>query len=97
MTLKDARRRLPRFTLLGRAILLIGGCLLSNAVVWIAAGICYGQANGLLGLALLAWVSYPRAAGSNIRHWDFDTRSMQTTSVQSITRHDRWYPSGNFP
>ncbi|WWC61267.1 uncharacterized protein I303_103848 [Kwoniella dejecticola CBS 10117] len=44
-----------RFTLLGRAILLIAGELLANAVCWIAAGICFKEADGLLGLALLAW------------------------------------------
>ncbi|WWC88236.1 uncharacterized protein L201_003142 [Kwoniella dendrophila CBS 6074] len=44
-----------RLTLLGRAILLIGGELLANAICWIAAGICFSDADGLLGLALLAW------------------------------------------
>ena len=43
-------------TLLGRAIALITGELLANAVVWTAAGICLAQADGVLGLALLAWV-----------------------------------------
>jgi high-affinity nickel-transport protein len=46
-----------RLTLLGRAIALISGELVANAVVWIAAGLAYRQAGGVLGLALLAWVS----------------------------------------
>ncbi|WVR05065.1 hypothetical protein IAU60_002077 [Kwoniella sp. DSM 27419] len=44
-----------RLTLLGRAIALIGAELLANAACWIAAALCFRQADGLLGLALLAW------------------------------------------
>ncbi|WVW83261.1 hypothetical protein I302_105280 [Kwoniella bestiolae CBS 10118] len=44
-----------KLTLLGRSILLVGGELLANAICWIAAGICFRDADGLLGLALLAW------------------------------------------
>ncbi|WWC69592.1 uncharacterized protein I206_103535 [Kwoniella pini CBS 10737] len=44
-----------KLTLLGRATLLILGELLANAICWIAAGICFRDADGLLGLALLAW------------------------------------------
>ncbi|WRT66994.1 uncharacterized protein IL334_003960 [Kwoniella shivajii] len=44
-----------RLTLLGRALLLIIGELLANAICWIAAGICFRDADGLLALALLAW------------------------------------------
>lgn len=44
-------------TLLGRAILLISAELLANAVCWIAAALALRQADGLLGLAFLAWVS----------------------------------------
>ncbi|WVQ70236.1 uncharacterized protein L199_008462 [Kwoniella botswanensis] len=44
-----------KLTLLGRSILLVSGELLANAICWIAAGICFRDADGLLGLALLAW------------------------------------------
>ncbi|KGB74229.1 high-affinity nickel-transporter [Cryptococcus deuterogattii 99/473] len=44
-----------KLTLLGRAIALVAGELLFNAVCWIAAGICFGKTDGILGLALLAW------------------------------------------
>jgi hypothetical protein len=44
-------------TLFGRAILLVSGEVLANAVCWVAAALTLGQADGLLGLALLAWVS----------------------------------------
>ncbi|WVQ78188.1 hypothetical protein IAT38_000271 [Cryptococcus sp. DSM 104549] len=49
--------RQPRWklTLMGRAIALISGELLANAAVWVAAGICFRQADGVLGLAVLAW------------------------------------------
>ena len=47
-----------RPTLLGRAIALISGELLANAVIWIAAGLAYSKAGGVLGLALLAWVIF---------------------------------------
>lgn len=46
-----------RLTLLGRAAALISAEVLANAVVWVAAGIAYAQADGVIGLALLAWVS----------------------------------------
>jgi len=45
-------------SLFGRAVLLVAGELAFNAIVWIAAGISFNQADGLLGLALLAWVSH---------------------------------------
>jgi hypothetical protein len=45
-------------TLLGRAIILISGEVLANVVCWIAAALALRQADGLLGLALLAWVSH---------------------------------------
>lgn len=51
------KMRKLRLTLLGRAIALISGELVANAVVWVAAGLAYRQADGVLGLALLAWVS----------------------------------------
>lgn len=54
MALRIGRRRL-RLTLLGRAALLIAGELLANVAVWVAAGICLSQADGLLGIAMLAW------------------------------------------
>ncbi|WWD15794.1 hypothetical protein CI109_100218 [Kwoniella shandongensis] len=44
-----------RLTLLGRAIALVTGELLANAACWIAAAVCLRQADGLMGLALLAW------------------------------------------
>jgi hypothetical protein len=53
-----ALRPLPRLTLLGRAIVLISGELVFNAVCWIVAALVLNQADGLLGLALLAWVSF---------------------------------------
>ncbi|WVQ71527.1 hypothetical protein IAR50_001066 [Cryptococcus sp. DSM 104548] len=43
-----------RLTLLGRAVALVSGELLFNAACWVAAGICF-KADGVLGLALLAW------------------------------------------
>ncbi|OCF39887.1 high-affinity nickel-transporter [Kwoniella heveanensis CBS 569] len=49
----DGTPRRP--TLLGRAIALVGAELLANAVCWIAAALTLRQADGLLGLALLAW------------------------------------------
>ena len=51
------RLRSLRLTLLGRSIALLSGEVVANAVVWIAAGLAYRQADGVLGLALLAWVS----------------------------------------
>lgn len=53
----EPRLTLRKLTLLGRAIALVAGELLFNAVCWIAAGICFGKTDGILGLALLAWVS----------------------------------------
>ena len=47
-----------RLTLFGRAVLLVAGEIAFNAICWIAAGLTLGQADGLIGLALLAWVSY---------------------------------------
>jgi high-affinity nickel-transport protein len=44
-------------TLFGKAVLLIAAELGFNAICWVAAGICLSQADGLIGLALLAWVS----------------------------------------
>ncbi len=46
-----------KLTLLGRATALITGELVANATVWVAAGIAFSQADGVMGLALLAWVS----------------------------------------
>lgn len=43
-------------TLFGRATVLVVGEILVNAVCWIAAALTLGQADGLIGLALLAWV-----------------------------------------
>nr|ODN81256.1 high-affinity nickel-transporter [Cryptococcus depauperatus CBS 7841] len=48
-------RRPRKLTLLGRAMALIVGELLFNAACWIAAGICFSSADGILGFALLAW------------------------------------------
>lgn len=53
-----------RPTILGRAIVLVLGLLLANAAIWVAAGICFSQADGLLGIAMLAWVSSGWAHGS---------------------------------
>lgn len=53
--------RLPRLTLFGRSVLLLGTELLVNAVCWIVAGILFGRNEAtrpILSLALLAWVSY---------------------------------------
>ncbi|BEJ09884.1 hypothetical protein CcaverHIS641_0607990 [Cutaneotrichosporon cavernicola] len=44
-----------RPTLIGRAIFLIASLVLANAAVWVAAGIAYSGADGLLGIAMLAW------------------------------------------
>ncbi|CAK9782757.1 NicO-domain-containing protein [Cutaneotrichosporon oleaginosum] len=44
-----------RPTLVGRALLLVAGLVLANAAVWTAAGIAYRGADGLLGIAMLAW------------------------------------------
>jgi high-affinity nickel-transport protein len=52
-----ARLRRRRLTLLGRATALIAGELAFNAACWVAAALTLGQADGLIGLALLAWVS----------------------------------------
>lgn len=46
-----------RPTLIGRAVLLVTGLVLANAACWVAAGICLSGADGLLGIAMLAWVS----------------------------------------
>ena len=46
-----------KLTLFGRAAALISAELIANAIVWIAAGLAYSQADGVIGLALLAWVS----------------------------------------
>ena len=48
--------KLPKLTLLGRCVLLIVAELLANAICWTAAGLAFGQRDGLIGLALLAWV-----------------------------------------
>ena len=53
---KLAALRSKKLTLLGRAIALLSGEVLANAAVWVAAGIAYTQADGVMGLALLAWV-----------------------------------------
>ena len=54
-----AVRKMPRrrLSLFGRALVLVGAEIGVNAVVWIIAGICFGHTDGILGLALLAWVS----------------------------------------
>lgn len=46
-----------KLTLFGRALALVSGEVLANAVCWIAAALIFRQGDGLLGLALLAWVS----------------------------------------
>lgn len=46
-----------RPTIVGRAVLLVTGLLIANAACWAAAGICLSGADGLLGIAMLAWVS----------------------------------------
>ncbi|KAJ7448506.1 NicO-domain-containing protein [Mycena latifolia] len=49
---------IPRLTLFGRSVLLMGSLVLVNAVCWIIAGILFGRHSDtqpLLGLALLAW------------------------------------------
>lgn len=71
-------RSLPRPTLLGRAVALIGGELLFNAAMWVAAGIAFGQRDGLLGIALLAWVS--RAGASAIM--DCSSQHAQTLGLR---------------
>ncbi|ORY22758.1 high-affinity nickel-transport protein-domain-containing protein [Naematelia encephala] len=50
-----AELRHRRLTLLGRALALVSAELLANAIVWTIAGIFLSQADGLMGLALLAW------------------------------------------
>jgi high-affinity nickel-transport protein len=64
------RLRERHLTLFGQAILLISGEILANAVCWIAAALTLGQADGLLGLALLAWVSslYACKSGEKLTH-----------------------------
>lgn len=44
-----------RPTLVGRAVLLVSGLVLANTACWVAAGICLSGADGLLGIAMLAW------------------------------------------
>jgi hypothetical protein len=75
--LLDSRKRLlhgKSLTLFGRSVALISGEVLANAVIWIAAGICFArEADGLLGLALLAWV---RESTQTRDHWaDIPRRS----------------------
>lgn len=43
-------------------MLLIVGEILANVAVWVAAGICLSQAEGLLGIAMLAWVGCTTAS-----------------------------------
>jgi hypothetical protein len=63
-----------RLTLLGRAAALISGELFANAIVWTAAGLAFRQADGILGLALLAWVrdSSPLPYQTRSRYVDAD-------------------------
>jgi hypothetical protein len=46
---------------------LIAGELVFNAACWIAAALTLGQADGLIGLALLAWVSNSKYAQEDRR------------------------------
>jgi hypothetical protein len=51
----------PRLTMLGRSVTLITGLILFNAGCWVAAAFLFrghagGDANGIMGLAMLAWV-----------------------------------------
>jgi hypothetical protein len=62
-----ARLRQRRLTLLGRATALIAGELVFNAACWVAAALTLGQADGLIGLALLAWVSVSIHAQQHMR------------------------------
>jgi high-affinity nickel-transport protein len=62
-----ARLRKRRLTLLGRNTALIAGELVFNAACWIAAALTLGQADGLIGLALLAWVSNSKYAQEDRR------------------------------
>jgi high-affinity nickel-transport protein len=50
---------MPRLTLFGRSLLLLGSLVLVNVVCWIVAGILFGRKSDtqpILSLALLAWV-----------------------------------------
>ncbi|KAJ7860041.1 NicO-domain-containing protein [Mycena leptocephala] len=49
---------MPRLTLFGRSLLLLGSLVLANVVCWIVAGILFGRKSDtqpILSLALLAW------------------------------------------
>ncbi|KAI0802053.1 high-affinity nickel-transport protein-domain-containing protein [Irpex lacteus] len=73
--------RLPRLTLFGRSVLLLGTELLVNAVCWIVAGILFGRNEAtrpILSLALLAWTIGLRHAldADHISAIDNATRSL---------------------
>ena len=51
------RLRSRQATLLGRVVLLLVAELVANGVIWAAAAVVISQADNLVGLALLAWVS----------------------------------------
>lgn len=70
---KLASLRGKKLTLLGRAIALVSGELLANAAVWIAAGIAYTKTDGIMGLALLAWVRISAAASCTSLTADYRT------------------------
>ncbi|KAI0087802.1 high-affinity nickel-transport protein-domain-containing protein [Irpex rosettiformis] len=73
--------RLPRLTLFGRSVLLLGSELLANAICWIVAGILFGRnkpTRPILSLALLAWTIGLRHAldADHISAIDNATRSL---------------------
>jgi hypothetical protein len=81
-----------RLTLFGRAIALIGIELLANAACWVAAALSLGQADGLLGLALLAWVSKCDVSyagdGADILHADYWLTPWWAPTAHAATRCD---------
>ncbi|KAL1411225.1 hypothetical protein Q8F55_002176 [Vanrija albida] len=87
MTLRTLAARVPHLTLLGRAVALIAGELLFNAACWVAAGICFGQRDGLIGIALLAWTLGLRHGldADHISAIDNATRQMVSMGQLPIT------------
>jgi hypothetical protein len=45
-------------TLFGRSVLLLAAEVVTNVIIWIVAALCFaGRKDGVIGSALLAWVS----------------------------------------
>lgn len=85
--LRSCSRPPLRLTLVGRAAALVAFELLFNAACWVAAGLCFGQADGLLGLALLAWTLGMRHGldADHISAIDNATRQMVSMGRLPIT------------